>query len=61
LDREQRPTTRGNQTSALMLFVYAAAFSFAYRNLTTATDALIGSRRAFPKYIHPGKPGKLPL
>jgi drug/metabolite transporter (DMT)-like permease len=32
---------RGNWTSAIMLFVYAAAFSFAYISLNTGTGALI--------------------
>jgi len=34
-------TGRGNWISALALFVYAAAFSFAYLSLSTATGALI--------------------
>jgi len=37
--REQRG--KGNWTSAFALFVYAAAFSFAYISLSTATGALI--------------------
>ncbi|MFT3867902.1 MAG: DMT family transporter [Nibricoccus sp.] len=32
---------RGSWRSAVMLFVYAAAFSFAYRNLSAGTGALI--------------------
>jgi drug/metabolite transporter (DMT)-like permease len=32
---------KGNWTSAMMLFVYAAAFSFAYISLNTGTGALI--------------------
>jgi drug/metabolite transporter (DMT)-like permease len=34
-------TGRGNWTSALALFAYAAAFSFAYVSLTAATGALL--------------------
>ncbi|MBI3716068.1 MAG: DMT family transporter [Betaproteobacteria bacterium] len=36
-----RPEGRGNGWSALALFVYAAAFSFAYISLTAATGALL--------------------
>ena len=36
-----RAPLQGNWWSALALFVYAAAFSFAYRNLTAATGALL--------------------
>ena len=39
--RDGRQTPTGNWTSALALFVYAAAFSFAYRSLTAATGALV--------------------
>lgn len=35
------PWAAGNWSSALALFVYAAAFSFAYRGLTAATGALL--------------------
>ncbi|MEP7069064.1 MAG: DMT family transporter [Usitatibacter sp.] len=35
------PTGEGNWTSALALFAYAAAFSFAYVSLTAATGALL--------------------
>lgn len=36
-----RPWAAGDWSSALALFVYAAAFSFAYRSLTAATGALL--------------------
>jgi len=36
-----RPAGRGNAWSALALFAYAAAFSFAYISLTAATGALL--------------------
>ena len=36
-----RPKTRGNWTSALALFAYAAAFSFAYLSLSAGTGALL--------------------
>ncbi len=39
--RGNAPEQRGNWTSAIMLFVYAAAFSFAYISLNTGTGALI--------------------
>ena len=35
------PTTRGSWSSGLMLFVYAATFSYAYVTLKTGTDSLI--------------------
>lgn len=41
LARTRGPVTGGSWTSALALFAYAAAFSFAYLRLTTATGALI--------------------
>jgi drug/metabolite transporter (DMT)-like permease len=39
--RPRRDTAGGNWPSAAALFVYAAAFSFAYVSLTTGTGALI--------------------
>jgi drug/metabolite transporter (DMT)-like permease len=39
--RRQRPSTAGSWPMAAMLFAYAAAFSFAYRDLTAATGALL--------------------
>lgn len=39
--RRGEPEGRGNWPSALALFVYAAAFSFAYVSLTAATGALL--------------------
>lgn len=39
--RGKRPTAGGTWPMALMLFAYAAAFSFAYRDLTAATGALL--------------------
>jgi drug/metabolite transporter (DMT)-like permease len=39
--RNRTAGQRGNWTSAIMLFVYAAAFSFAYINLNAGTGALI--------------------
>lgn len=37
----RRPAIGGSWTSALALFAYAAAFSFAYRSLTAGTGALL--------------------
>jgi hypothetical protein len=37
----RRPTTGGSWPMAAMLFAYAAFFSFAYRDLTAATGALL--------------------
>jgi drug/metabolite transporter (DMT)-like permease len=39
--RDGRPVAAGSWASALALFVYAAAFSFAYVSLTAATGALL--------------------
>lgn len=39
--RKRKQAGRGNWLSALALFAYAAAFSFAYVNLTAGTGALI--------------------
>ena len=39
--RNGRQTPTGNWTSALALFVYAAAFSFAYLRVTAAAGALV--------------------
>lgn len=39
--RRTRPTAGGSWTMAAMLFAYAAFFSFAYRDLTAATGALL--------------------
>ena len=39
--RGKRPTAGGSWPMAAMLFVYAACFSFAYRDLTAATGALL--------------------
>lgn len=39
--KTQNPAKSGNWPSAFFLFAYAAAFSFAYVGLTTATGALI--------------------
>lgn len=39
--RDGRPVAAGSWPSALALFVYAAAFSFAYVSLTAATGALL--------------------
>ncbi|MFZ5781192.1 MAG: DMT family transporter [Pseudomonadota bacterium] len=39
--RGQRPGAGGSWPMAAMLFVYAASFSFAYRDLTAATGALL--------------------
>ncbi len=39
--RGSRPWTGGTWHAALMLFAYAALFSFAYRQLTAATGALL--------------------
>jgi drug/metabolite transporter (DMT)-like permease len=39
--RKARRTTAGNWTSALALFAYAAAFSFAYVSLSAGTGALL--------------------
>jgi drug/metabolite transporter (DMT)-like permease len=39
--RDGRPVVAGSWASALALFVYAAAFSFAYASLTAATGALL--------------------
>lgn len=39
--RGARPATGGSWPMALMLFAYAAFFSFAYRELTAATGALL--------------------
>jgi drug/metabolite transporter (DMT)-like permease len=41
LRRGHRTGSRGNWTSALALFVYAAGFSFAYVSLTAASGALM--------------------
>jgi drug/metabolite transporter (DMT)-like permease len=41
LARKSRPTTAGSWPMAAMLFAYAAFFSFAYRQLTAATGALL--------------------
>ena len=41
VERTASPLVEGNWWSALALFAYAAAFSFAYRNLTAATGALL--------------------
>lgn len=41
LNRKKAKKKSGNWLSAFFLFAYAACFSFAYRNLTTATGALI--------------------
>jgi drug/metabolite transporter (DMT)-like permease len=41
VERTASPLVEGNWPSALALFAYAAAFSFAYRNLTAATGALL--------------------
>lgn len=38
---ERSPATQGRWLSALALFVYAAAFSFAYVTVSAATGALI--------------------
>jgi drug/metabolite transporter (DMT)-like permease len=39
--RDGKPASAGNWPSALALFTYAAAFSFAYVSLTAATGALL--------------------
>ena len=39
--RGVRPSTGGSWPMAIMLFAYAALFSFAYQNLTAATGALL--------------------
>ena len=39
--KNQKPNSKGSWLSALMLFIYAAAFSFAYITLQTGTGALI--------------------
>lgn len=39
--RRDRPAGRGNWRSALALFIYAVAFSYAYVSLTAATGALL--------------------
>jgi drug/metabolite transporter (DMT)-like permease len=41
LARKSGPTSAGSWTMAAMLFSYAAFFSFAYRDLTAATGALL--------------------
>ena len=41
ITRKARRTTAGNWTSALALFAYAAAFSFAYVSLSAGTGALL--------------------
>jgi drug/metabolite transporter (DMT)-like permease len=41
LARRSRPTSAGSWTMAAMLFSYATFFSFAYRQLTAATGALL--------------------
>jgi drug/metabolite transporter (DMT)-like permease len=41
LARKSRPTAAGSWPMAAMLFAYAAFFSFAYRELTAATGALL--------------------
>jgi drug/metabolite transporter (DMT)-like permease len=41
LGRNARPTSGGSWAMAAMLFSYAAFFSFAYRQLTAATGALL--------------------
>ncbi|MBS0518903.1 MAG: DMT family transporter [Proteobacteria bacterium] len=41
LARGSRPWAAGNWRAAAMLFAYAALFSFAYRQLTAATGALL--------------------
>src|SRR5215470_3277195 len=41
LARKSRPTAAGSWLMAAMLFAYAAFFSFAYRQLTAATGALL--------------------
>jgi drug/metabolite transporter (DMT)-like permease len=41
LARKARPTAAGSWPMAAMLFAYAAFFSFAYRDLTAATGALL--------------------
>ena len=38
---QRRPTAAGSWPMAAMLFAYAAAFSFAYRDLSAATGALL--------------------
>jgi len=39
--KHQAPRSKGSWVSSLLLFGYAAAFSFAYMSLTTATGALL--------------------
>jgi drug/metabolite transporter (DMT)-like permease len=41
VDRTASPLVEGNWQSAIALFAYAAAFSFAYRNLSAGTGALL--------------------
>ncbi len=41
LQRDRKPVTSGNWSSAFFLFAYAICFSFAYLGLTAATGALI--------------------
>ena len=41
VSRQNAADRRGNWTSAIMLFVYAAAVSFAYISLSAGTGALI--------------------
>ena len=41
MSRGKRPTAGGSWPMAAMLFAYAACFSFAYRELTAATGALL--------------------
>src|SRR5882762_665084 len=41
LARKSAPTAGGSWRAAAMLFAYAAFFSFAYRQLTAATGALL--------------------
>src|SRR6202012_2851532 len=41
VSRGKRATSGGSWTAALMLFSYAAFFSFAYRQLSAATGALL--------------------
>ena len=39
--RNQKPLQEGNMVSAIVLFVYAAGFSFAYISMTTGAGALL--------------------
>ena len=51
--RRIRPATGGSWWAAAMLFSYAAFFSYAYRDLSAATGALLLFGAFIPQFIDP--------